>query len=229
MVLNYRPKEETIVETGEFYPPGPVGMTEREFMSRPEMGIPAANKFQKYLERQYGQGVPYIPHRNPHYNENVGYRQMMQNEYPFYEDRIVDVARRNDPFVGAMLEQMYDQDPYRGYGQLGDNYKPNITLDFGVENNPFRPSAEESEYLKWLQSKTDKEGEEDQGVIRDIIDGLKDTYKMFYDHGAITPAISDYFGIAPNEDYYSEYLNKMLGDDEVSEFVEDVITYSPFD
>jgi len=209
MVLNYRPKEETIVETGEFYPPGPVGMTEREFMSRPEMGIATANKFQKYLERQYPQRVPYIPHGNPHYNENVGYRQMMQNQYPFYEDRIVDVARRNDPFVGAMLEQMYDQNPYRGYGELGDNYKPNITLDF--DNNPF------------------KEGEEDQGVIRDIIDGLKDTYKMFYDHGAITPAISDYFGVAPNEDYYSEYLNEMLGDDEVSEFVEDVITYSPFD
>ena len=208
MVLNYRPKEETIVETGEFYPPGPVGMTEREFMSRPEMGIPAANKFQNYLERQYRQGVPYIPHGNPHYNENVGYRQMMQNQYPFYEDRIVDVARRNDPFVGAMLEQMYDQDPYRGYGQLGDNYKPNITMDFeGINPTP----------------------EDDQGVIRDIIDGLKDTYKIFYDHGAITPAISDYFGVAPNEDYYSEYLNEMLGDDEVSEFVEDVITYSPFD
>tara|TARA_R100000781_G_C4065410_1_gene122582 strand:+ start:376 stop:1002 length:627 start_codon:yes stop_codon:yes gene_type:complete len=208
MVLNYRPKEETIVETGEFYPPGPVGMTEREFMSRPEMGIPAANKFQNYLERQYRQGVPYIPHGNPHYNENVGYTQMMQNQYPFYEDRIVDVARRNDPFVGAMLEQMYDQDPYRGYGQLGDNYKPNITMDFeGINPTP----------------------EDDQGVIRDIIDGLKDTYKIFYDHGAITPAISDYFGVAPNEDYYSEYLNEMLGDDEVSEFVEDVITYSPFD
>ena len=54
----------------------------------------------------------------------------MQNQFPFYEDRIVDVARREDPFVGAMLEQMYDQDPYRGYGQLGDNYKPDISVDF---------------------------------------------------------------------------------------------------
>jgi hypothetical protein len=188
-------------------------------------GILNSQKYKDYLDRSF-QGVQQRFQPNPHRDENVGYNQMMQNQFPFYEDRIVDVARRNDPFVGAMLEQMYDQNPYRGYGELGDNYKPNITVDFEVENNPFRPSGEESEYLKWLVS--DKEGEEDQGVIRDIIDGLKDTYKIFYDHGAITPTIGDFFGVTPNKDYYSEYLNEMLGDDEVSEFVEDVITY-PFD
>jgi hypothetical protein len=86
--------------------------------------------------RQY-QGIQSFNRGNPHMDENIGYSQMMQNQFPFYEDRIVDVARRNDPMVGAMLEQMYDQNPYREYGQLGDNFKPNITVDFLDSGTPF--------------------------------------------------------------------------------------------
>ena len=150
-------------------------------------GILRSKPFQDYA-RRVGldqAGKQYIPTRlqpSPHRGENVGYKQLMQNQFPFYEDRIVDVARRNDPFVGAMLEQMYDQDPYRGYGQLGDNFEPNISLDF------------------------------DQGVVQDIIDGLKDTYKIFYDHGAITPAIGDFFGLVPDDEYASDYLNEYINE-----------------
>ena len=49
---------------------------------------------------------------NPHRNENIGYSQMMQNQFPFYEDRITDVARRNEPMV-----------------------KPNISIEFGSPPN----------------------------------------------------------------------------------------------
>ena len=140
-------------------------------------GILRSTPYADYVRRGLEQLQP-----SPHRGENVGYKQLMQNQFPFYEDRIVDVARRNDPFVGAMLEQMYDQDPYRGYGQLGDNFEPNISLDF------------------------------DQGVVQDIIDGLKDTYKIFYDHGSITPAISDFFGLAPDDEYASDYLNEYLNE-----------------
>ena len=117
------------IQTGSFYPPGPAGMSMVDFMSRPEVGITATDKFRDYLQRGL-QATPAKPSPSPHRDENVGYRQMMQNQFPFYEDRIVDVARRDEPLVGAMLEQMYDQDPYRGYGELGDNYKPDISVDF---------------------------------------------------------------------------------------------------
>ena len=182
-------------------------------------GILRSKPFQDYA-RRVGldqAGKQYIPTRlqpSPHRGENVGYKQLMQNQFPFYEDRIVDVARRNDPFVGAMLEQMYDQDPYRGYGQLGDNFKPNISVE--VDDLTFMPSDAESKYYDWLQRSTDDMGVEnsdaEQKYLQDIIDGLKDTYKIFYDHGAITPAIGDFFGLVPDDEYASDYLNEYINE-----------------
>jgi hypothetical protein len=155
-------------------------------------GILKSKPYADYLRRGLEQLQP-----SPHRGENVGYRQRMQNPFPFYEDRIVDVARRNDPLVGAMLEQMYDQDPYRGYGQLGDNYRPNISVE-------------------WAEQPTDDMGVEnsdaEQRYLEYIIDGLKDTYKMFYDHGAITPATGDFFGLSPDDEYTSDYLNEYINE-----------------
>ena len=172
-------------------------------------GILRSTPYADYVRRGLEQLQP-----SPHRGENVGYKQLMQNQFPFYEDRIVDVARRNDPFVGAMLEQMYDQDPYRGYGQLGDNFKPNISVE--VDDLTFMPSDAESKYYDWLQRSTDDMGVEnsdaEQKYLQDIIDGLKDTYKIFYDHGSITPAISDFFGLAPDDEYASDYLNEYLNE-----------------